>query len=54
MFDILSNVEKFMIFNIYNEKNQEKDQKYTIKRKLIFLDIFEKVIICVNFNAHYS
>ena len=43
-----------MIFNIYNKKNQEEDQKYTIERKLIFLDIFEKAIICENFNAHYS
>ena len=25
MLDILSNVENFMIFNIYNEKNQEED-----------------------------
>ena len=43
-----------MIFNIYNEKNQEENQKYTIEQKLIFLDIFEKAIICENFNVHHS
>ena len=43
-----------MIFNIYNEKNQEEDQKYTIERKLIVLDIFEKAIICEDFNTHHS
>ena len=52
--DILSNVENFMIFNIYNEKNQEDDQEYTIERKSILLDIFEKAIICEDFNAHHS
>ena len=31
-----------MIFNIYNEKNQEEDQKYTIERKLIFFQRFRK------------
>ena len=54
MFDILSDVENVMIFYIYNEKNQKEDQKYTIKRKMIFLDIFEKAIICKEFNAHHS
>ena len=54
MLDLSSNVENFMIFNIYNEKNREENQKYTIERKLIVLDIFEKVIICENFNTHYS
>ena len=43
-----------MIFNIYNEKNQKEDQEYTIERKLIFLNIFEKAIICEDFNAHHS
>ena len=52
--DILSNVENFMILNIYNEKNQEEDQEYTIERKLIFLDISKKAIICEDFNAHHS
>ena len=54
MLDISSNVENFMIFNIYDEKNQEKNQKYTIERKLILLDIFEKAIIYEGFNAHHS
>ena len=52
--NISSNVENFMIFNIYNEKNQKEDQEYTIERKLIFLNIFEKAIICEDFNAHHS
>ena len=54
MLDILSNGQNFKIFDIYIEKNQEKDQEYTIERKLIFLDILEKAIICEEFNAHYS
>ena len=43
-----------MILNIYNEKNQKEDQKYTMERKLIFLSIFEKAIICEDFNIHHS
>ena len=54
MLNISSNIENLMTFNIYNKKNQEEDQKYTIKRKLIFLDIFEKAIICKDFNAYHS
>ena len=54
MLDISSNVENFIIFNIYNEKKQKEDQKYTIERKLILLDILEKAIICEDFNPHYS
>ena len=42
-----------MIFNVYNKKNQEEDQKHTIERELIFLDILEKAIICEDFNAHH-
>ena len=38
--------------NVYNEKNQGENQKYTIERKLISLDISKKAIICENFNAH--
>ena len=54
MLDILLNVENLMIFNIYNEKNQEENQEYTIERKLILLDIFQKAILCEDFNAHHS
>ena len=54
MLNIASNIENLMVFNIYNEKNQEENQKYMIKRKLIRLDISEKVIICEDFYAHYS
>ena len=52
--DISSNIENFMIFNVYNEKNQGENQEYTVERKLISLDISEKAIICENFNAHNS
>ena len=54
MFDISSNVKNFIIFNIYNKKNHEENEKYTIEQKLIFLDIFEKAIIREDFNVHYS
>ena len=43
-----------MVFNIYNEKNHEEDQKYTIERKLILVDILEKEFICEDCNAHHS
>ena len=51
---IASNIENFMIFNIYNEKSQDKNQEYTIERKLTSIDIFEKAIICEDFNAHVT
>ena len=52
--DISSNTKDFLILNIYNEKSQEKNQKYTIERKLTSIDILEKAIICGDFNAHHS
>ena len=52
--DISSNIENFMIFNIYNEKCQDENQEYTIERKLTSIDISEKAIICEDFNAHHS
>ena len=52
--DISSNIENFMIFNIYNEKCQDESQEYTIERKLTSIDISEKAIICGDFNAHHS
>ena len=52
--EISSNVKNFMIFNIYNEKSQDEDQKYIVERKLATIDISEKAIICEDFNAHYS
>ena len=52
--NILSNIENFMIFNIYNEKCQNENQEYTIERKLTSIDISEKAIICGDFNAHHS
>ena len=54
MLNILLNVENFMIFNIYNEKFQDEDQKYTVKRKLTTIDISKKAIICEDFNVHHS
>ena len=54
MLDILSNIENFRILNIYNEKSQNKNQEYTVERKLTTIDISEKAIICEDFNAHYS
>ena len=42
-----------MIFNIYNEKSQDENQKYTMERKLTTINISEKAIICEDFNAHY-
>ena len=54
MLNLLLNVENFMIFNIYNEKSQDEDQKYKVERKLTSIDISEKLIICENFNAHHS
>ena len=53
MMKILSNIENFTIFNIYNEKSQHENREYTVKRKLTFIDISEKTIICENFNAHH-
>ena len=43
-----------MIFNIYNEKFQKKNQSYTVKQKLTLIDISKKTIICEDFNAHHS
>ena len=54
MLNISSNVEDFMIFNIYNEKSQDENQKYTVERTLTLIDILEKAIICEDFNAHHS
>ena len=54
MLEITSNIEDFMIFNIYNEKSQDENQEYTIERKLTSIDIFEKAIICEDFNAHVT
>ena len=53
MLNISLAINNFMIVNIYNEKNQKEDQKYTIERKLFFLKIFKKAIICKDFNAHH-
>ena len=33
----LSSIENFMIFNVYNEKNQGENQECTVEQKLIFL-----------------
>ena len=52
--DISSNVENFIIFNVYNEKSQGENQDYTVKRKLTSIDIPRKAIICGDFNAHHS
>ena len=54
MLDISSNVENFMIFNIYNENFRDENQSYTIERKLTSIDISEKTIICEDLNAHHS
>ena len=51
--DISSSIENFMIFNIYNERNQGENQEYTIERKVIRLDIPKNAIICKNFNAQH-
>ena len=53
MLDILSNVENFIIFNVYDEKSQDENQDYTVERKLTSIDIPEKAIICGDFNAHH-
>ena len=52
--DISSNTKDFLIFNIYNEKSQGENQKYTIERKLTWINILQKAIICEDFNAHHS
>ena len=52
--DILSNIENFIIFNIYNEKSQDENRECTIERKLTWINISEKAIICEDFNTHYS
>ena len=54
MLDISSNVENFIIFNVYNEKSQGQNQDFTVKRKLTSIDIPEKAIICGDFNAQHS
>ena len=53
MLNILSNVQNFIMFKIYNEKSQDEDPKYTVEQNLKTIDISEKAIICENFNAHY-
>ena len=54
MLNILSNVENFIIFNIYDEKSQDENQNYIVARKLTSIDISKKAIICEDFNAHHS
>ena len=43
-----------MIFNIYNEKFQDEDQKYPVEQKLTTMDISEKANLCEDFNAHHD
>ena len=40
--------------SVYNEKSEDENQKYTVKRKLTSIKILEKTIICEDFNAHHS
>ena len=42
-----------MIFNVYNEKSQDENQKYTVKQKLTSIDVSEKAILCEDFNEHH-
>ena len=51
--DISLNIKNFMIFNIYNKKDQDENQEYTIEQRLTSIDISEKAIICEKFNAHH-
>ena len=51
--NISSNVKNFMIFNIYNEKSQKKNQEYIVEQKLTSIDVSEKAIIFEDFNAHH-
>jgi len=50
--------KKILLFNIYNEKSQNADNKqlYTIERELakVMLNSEQKVIIVKDFNAHHS
>ena len=43
MLEITSNIENFMIFNIYNEKSQDENQEYTIE----FFYFFYFFIKCI-------
>jgi len=50
--------KKILLFNIYNEKSQNADNKqlYMIERELakVMLNSEQKVIIVEDFNAHHS
>jgi hypothetical protein len=50
--------KEILLFNIYNEKSQNADDKqlYTIERELanIKLNSEQKVIIAEDFNTHHS
>jgi len=50
--------EEILLFNIYNEKSQNADNKqlYMIERELakVMLNSEQKVIIVEDFNAHHS
>jgi len=50
--------KRILLFNIYNEKSQNADNKqlYIIKRELanIKLNSEQKVVIAEDFNAHHS
>jgi len=50
--------EEIVLFNIYNEKSQNADNKqlYMIERELakVMLNSEQKVIIVEDFNAHHS
>ena len=54
MLNISSNIINFTIFNVYNEKSQDENREYIVERKLTFIDISEKTIICEGFNKHHS
>ena len=54
MLNILSNVENFIIFNVYKEKSQNENSNYTVERKLTSIDISKKAIICEDSNVHHS
>jgi flagellar hook-basal body complex protein FliE len=50
-----TNIENFIVLNVYNEKNQKSSsEEYTIERKLTTIDLTKNSIICEDFNVHYQ
>ena len=49
-----SDLFQSLLLNVYNEKSQkDNSNEYTVKRKLIQLQLSARAIVCEDFNAHH-